>query len=94
MRGNMGFGRMEAAVVGVFLAVLILNLLSGGERLTLVMSLLAIAGIGLVLELARRRWRNPTTGPRCPYCGYDVSGLEPAGFCPECGESYTPSPEL
>lgn len=28
--------------------------------------------------------------PRCPFCGYDTTGL-PSAQCPECGT--TPSPE-
>jgi len=26
-----------------------------------------------------------TTGKRCAKCGYDLTGLEPEGLCPECG---------
>ncbi len=26
-----------------------------------------------------------TTGKRCEKCGYDLTGLEPEGLCPECG---------
>lgn len=94
MRADSRFGWLEITAAGVFLSVFILSVLSRDERFTLVVGVLAIAGVGLIVELARRRWRKPPEGRRCPHCGYDLTGLGPAGFCPECGESYTPPPEL
>lgn len=31
---------------------------------------------------------------RCGTCGYDLTGLEEAGECPECGEAFAPRWDL
>jgi hypothetical protein len=33
----------------------------------------------------RRRFRE---GKGCAHCGYDLSGLDEQGNCPECGKPY------
>jgi hypothetical protein len=38
---------------------------------------------GWLRDLARKN-----RGRLCTHCAYNVSTLEPAGTCPECGESY------
>lgn len=35
-----------------------------------------------------RRAAATTEGRLCTHCAYDVTGLAPAGTCPECGEAY------
>lgn len=41
--------------------------------------------------LFRKRIDEPTDqSPRCPRCEYDLTGLKPAGHCPECGTVYFP----
>lgn len=35
----------------------------------------------------RRAWRD-SKGRLCTHCAYDLSALEPAGICPECGRAY------
>ena len=35
--------------------------------------------------------RGSTRRPSCGGCGYDFTGLPPAGRCPECGRPYSPS---
>jgi hypothetical protein len=35
-----------------------------------------------------RRSLAASGGRLCTHCAYDVSGLEPAGVCPECGKPY------
>ncbi len=34
--------------------------------------------------------RPPTEVPRCPSCGYDLTGLRVEGLCPECGKQIWP----
>ncbi len=35
----------------------------------------------------RRAWRD-SRGRLCTHCAYDLSALENAGLCPECGRAY------
>jgi len=35
----------------------------------------------------RRAW-HVSRGRLCTHCAYDLSTLEPAGICPECGRAY------
>lgn len=35
-----------------------------------------------------RRLARERHGLLCPHCAYDVSTLDPAGTCPECGKPY------
>jgi hypothetical protein len=58
----------------------------------------ATALIGVVLLGAiALRWRaglvrrDPS---RCRHCDYDMTGLEQAGECPECGEPFQPRWDL
>ncbi|MEK6702477.1 MAG: hypothetical protein AABZ53_09450 [Planctomycetota bacterium] len=40
-----------------------------------------------LLRGIRRDW-EASDGRLCTDCGYNVSGLPPAGTCPECGHTY------
>ena len=46
--------------------------------------------------LTAQRLTRPSRIPRacCLSCGYDLTGLEPIGLCPECAEPYTERPPL
>ncbi len=59
---------------------------------------LAAAGVGVVLVGAMvMRYRACTVRRdpgRCATCGYDLTGLEEAGECPECGEPFVPRWDL
>lgn len=35
----------------------------------------------------RRAW-HASRGRLCTHCAYDLSTIEPAGICPECGKAY------
>ena len=50
------------------------------------LGLLIILGIGISRLHAKLRAAD---GLLCVRCAYDLSGLEPEGRCPECGEPYT-----
>ncbi|MDX2016287.1 MAG: hypothetical protein SFY95_01450 [Planctomycetota bacterium] len=44
-----------------------------------------LPGLALLVLALRGRWIN--TPPRCARCAFDLSGLQDAGLCPECGAS-------
>lgn len=48
--------------------------------------------IGVYLFLSGAKWlvnrMVPSNRPYCPECAYELTGLPPAGVCPECGSTY------
>ena len=45
----------------------------------------ALAAVGVLTMLLRWRPALLASGPCCPRCHYDLSGIPPDAPCPECG---------
>ena len=56
---------------------------AGGHVLAVVIGLYLFFRGNWIVDLA-----IPSNRPYCHECGYELTGLSPAGVCPECGTAY------
>lgn len=89
---------MRAMVVRV-VCMLMIFALSVSVTVSLFYAPSWVTLVALVLLVGALVARHRVTRPRlargcCRACGYDLTGLEPVGECPECGEAYEPRWDL
>lgn len=79
--------RRAAAILIVFLSSVgfTVALFYASAPVTIAAALLV--PLAVVGSYRLTRPRRPGSACRC--CGYDLTGLEPVGLCPECAEPYT-----
>lgn len=84
--------KRAVAIMLVFLTSvgLTVSLFYAAAPVTIAAALLLLLAMVAAYRLTRPRPRTNT----CRRCGYDLTGLEPAGLCPECAEPYTQHPGL
>ena len=80
---------LGAVFVGMFILVEALPLRSI-ERQLATWGALCMIPLGLIqyfsVEGARNKRRKAKGPPTCPFCGYDLTGVEHWATCPGCGK--------